>query len=377
VTRAKRLEIDLGREAAGKPSTVRLLWFGEGIRWIPTYRVSGALVSDADLALQGEVLNEAEDLRDVAIDLVVGVPTFRFQDVASPLSLETALQASLRQAAPQLAQQMMSNRLRNDFSNAQADFEVAEGEATGLDAAPELATEAQQDLFVYGIGKATLAKGERASFPLWQSTAALRHVYTMDVRVVRNAQSGEHAYRSAKDATVRDVAALSRESSSPVWHEIELANTSPVPWTTGAALLLKGDVPLCQNLLTYTPIGGKSLLPMTVAVDLRGTWTEQEVERTANVLSWSNAQYSQVRKKGTISLTSHRKEPSAVRATLAVGGRVEEASAGGTVVLNDLRSADWAGSAYAVNNHSDVTWELTLAPGETKTLEVTFSFYVR
>jgi hypothetical protein len=30
-----------------------------------------------------------------------------------------------------------------------------------------------------------------------------------------------------------------------------------------------------------------------------------------------------------------------------------------------------------VNNHSDVTWELTLAPGETKTLEVRFSFYVR
>jgi hypothetical protein len=336
VERTKRLAIDLGRGAAGRPATVRLLYFGEGIRWIPTYRVGGALVDDADIALQGEVLNEAEDLAGVALDLVVGVPSFRFKDVASPLTLEGALQATLRQAAPQLAQQV-ENRLSNVFfGNEEGSVTVAEPGAGGLDAAPELATEAHQDLFVYGVGTASLATGERATFPLWQSTAALRHLYTMDVRVVRNPRSGEHAYRSAKSAAIRDVAAVSRESSSPVWHELELANASTVPWTTGAALLLKGDVPLGQNLLTYTSAGGRTLLPMTVAVDLRGTWTEQELDRKGNVLAWSGVQYSQVLKKGSVTLTSRRKEPSLVRVTVGLGGRVERASHGGAIVLNDV-----------------------------------------
>jgi hypothetical protein len=376
VERSKRLAIDLGRDAAGKPATVRLLYFGEGIRWIPTYRVGGGLATDADLALQGEVLNEAEDLTGVALDLVVGVPSFRFKDVASPLTLEATLQATLRQAAPQLAQQM-ENRLSNVFDNYQAGATALEPGAGGLDAAPELAAEAHQDLFVYGVGQASLVKGDRATFPLWQSTAALRHLYTMDVRVVRNPRSGEHAYRSAKSAVIRDIAAVSRESSSPVWHELELANASTVPWTTGAALLLKGDVPLGQNVLTYTSPGAKSLLPMTVAVDLRGTWTEQELDRKGNVLAWSGVQYSQVLKKGNVTLTSRRKEPSLVRVTVGLGGRVESASDNGAIVLNDVSSGDWADSAHAVNNHSDVTWELTLAPGETKSLEVRFSFYVR
>jgi hypothetical protein len=117
---------------------------------------------------------------------------------------------------------------------------------------------------------------------------------------------------------------------------------------------------------------------MTVAVDLRGKYEEQELRREPNVLKWSGSTFSRVSKKGTLTLRSSRKEPSPVRVTLAIGGSVEAAGEGGVVRLNDLRSEDWAsGSAWSVNNHSDVTWELTLAPGETKTLEITFSFYVQ
>ena len=55
-----------------------------GTSAIPTYRVSGELKDKADLALQGEVLNEIEDIDKAALDLVVGVPNFRFKDTAFP-----------------------------------------------------------------------------------------------------------------------------------------------------------------------------------------------------------------------------------------------------------------------------------------------------
>ena len=369
--------MDLGAGAAGKPQTVRLLYFTDGMRWIPTYRVGGGLVSDAELALQGEVINQAEDVKGASLDLVVGVPAFRFKDVGSPLTLESVMRGTLSRVAPQvMAQQMASNRFCSNYERGGFDESERAG-PSALETAPELATEASQDLFLYGVGKVTLGRGARATYPLWQSTTALRHLYTMDVQVVRNHQSGEHSYRSSKRSVAEDSRPSRATSSSPIWHELELGNAGPLPWTTGAALVLKDGVPLGQDLLPYTAPGSKSLLPMTIAVDLRGRYEEQEIRREPNVLSWSGRTYSRVFKKGTLTLRSSRKEASPVRVTLAMGGNVEAATEGGVVKLNDLRGEDWASGASSVNNHSDVTWELTLAPGETKTLEVSFAFYVQ
>ena len=336
-------------------------------------------MTDAELALQGEVINQAEDVRGAALDLVVGVPAFRFKDVGSPLTLESVLRGTLSRVAPQvMAQQMASNRFTNAFDNDRGGVDAVEAAGpSALATAPELAMEASQDLFLYGVGKVTLGKGARATFPLWQSTTALRHLYTMDVQVVRNYASGEHSYRSSKHAIAEETRPNRTGGSSPVWHELELGNGGSLPWTTGAALVLKDGVPLGQDLLPYTAPGSKSLLPMTIAVDLRGKYDEQEVRREASVLKWSGSTYSRVTKKGTLTLRSNRKETSPVRVTLSLGGSVDAATEGGAVRLNDLRGDDWASGAASVNNHSDVTWDLTLAAGETKTLEVTFSFYVQ
>jgi hypothetical protein len=375
VRRAKRLSFELGKESAGRQAGLRLFYFAEGVRWIPTYRVGGEVEKDAHVALQAEVVNEAEDLAGAAVDLVVGVPSFRFRDVASPLTLERAMRGALQAAAPQLAGQFQ-NRLSNVFSNDESQVEVGAG--GGAPATPaELLGAGEQDFFVYPVGSLSLERGARATVPLWQAVAPLRHLYTMDVQVVRNQRSGEHSYQSLKSSAAPPRGGTARTSASPVWHELELSNTGSTPWTTGAALLLKGTLPLGQDVLGYTPPGGKTLLPMTVAVDLRGKYAEREIERRSNALNWSSATYSLVRKEGTVTITSYRREASPVRVTVSVGGRAEDATEGGKILVNDLRADDWAGGAYAVNNHSDVSWEFVLEPGQTKTLSYTFSFYVQ
>ncbi len=115
--RAKRLSFSMGIEQAGKPVTLTLVYFTPGIRWIPTYRVSGKLEDTAAMALQAEILNHREDLQSVTLDLVVGVPHFRFRDVISPLSLEAKLRNTLAQAAPQLMGQMTKPCLPNESAN--------------------------------------------------------------------------------------------------------------------------------------------------------------------------------------------------------------------------------------------------------------------
>jgi hypothetical protein len=378
-TWTKRLSFDFGKDQAGKKASLRILYFTEGIRWIPTYRINGALVDKADLALQGELLNEAEDFENAAVDLVVGVPNFRFKNTISPLSLERTLRNALATAAPNLM--IGNNALSNaQFSQRAGEWRGAAPEAAGagggvLALAPELAAGGQQDMFVYSAKTFSLKKGARATLPLWQNTVPLSHVYTLDLKMARSARSGSGNDRSAGNQN--DVSPL-RLSENQCWHQLEFSNTSPVPWTTGAALIMHDNLPLGQDLLTYTSPGTRVLLPMTVAVDMRGSLQEEELNRQPNALHWSDHNWSKIRKSATVTVTNNRKEESAMRVTVSLGGLAERVSGNGTVRVNDYRRDDWYDywSNDTINNHSDVSWQLTLEPGETKTLTFEFMFYV-
>lgn len=369
VTREKRLSIAFGAEAAGKPVEVRLFYFAEGIRWIPTYRVGGDLVTEASIDLQGEVVNEAEPLAGTELDLVIGVPSFRFADTPSPLSLETALRQALAEAAPQLMSQRLSNNFMSNATGGRSDA----GAAGALAAAPELAAESAQDLFVHRLGKVDLGVGERASYPISDGRAALRHVYTADVHVARDARSGRSGMRPVGEA---DGSGGSSGTMVPVRHQIELANAGPSPWTTGAALVLQREIPIAQNLLRFTSVGAKTLLPLTIAVDLPARYEEVETGRTLNALVKDGRTYGLVRKKATIVLRSRRTEASRMLLSLRLGGKADAATNDGRITLDDQHAEDWEGHAPLLNNRSEVRWELDLAAGATVTLETTFSFYV-
>lgn len=371
--RAKRLSLDLGPEAAGKPVELTLIYFTPGLRWIPTYRVSGNLKASVQLALQGEILNETEDLDGVALDLVVGVPHFRFSNLVSPLSLEAQLRNALAQAAPQLMNQTMSNAMFTQRAGEWRGQNAGGGGA--IDLPDELTGTGEQDLFVYSVPRFSLRKGGRASVPLWQAEAPLRHLYTLDLHVVRHGHHGS----MVRGANERGYPADSplRLLENQVWHQLELANRSKVPWTTGAAMILRGDLPVGQDLLTYTPPGSRSLLPMTVAVNLRGELSEEEIERQPNALQWGGHSYSLIRKKGTITVTSHRDKASEMRIVARMAGKVTQAGADATVRVDDYHPADWQHGVVWQNNHSEVVWNLALEPGESKALSYEVMFYVR
>jgi hypothetical protein len=378
LTRSKRLSFDFGKDEAGKQVSLTLFYFTAGLRWIPTYRVSGELKDKAGLALQGEILNDVTDIDHAALDLVVGVPNFRFKDTLSPLTLEQTLRRVAIESlnAGNNAYNGQSQMLNANFDNNRimaAPGLAAAGEAP----APELANATgEQDLFVYGLKDFSLKKGARATVPLWEQTADLRHLYTYDIRARRNRISGGLLDETAADPNAAQ--SPLHVSVNQVWHQLELSNTGAVPWTTGAALMLRGSLPIGQDLLTYTPPTSKALLPVTVAVDLRGTHDDQELERKPNALHFDNAEFMQIWKKGTITVTSYRKEKSDMRITVSTGGKVAAASDDGKIKVNDFRAADWDEPSYMrVNNHSDVVWEFTIDPGTTKTITYETTFFVR
>src|SRR4030095_14446489 len=99
--------------------------------------------------------------------------------------------------------------------------------------------------------------------------------------------------------------------------------------------------------------------------------------RKPNAINVGNTDYTLVQKKGTITITSFRKEKSATRISIATGGRIEAASDDGKIKINDFFPTDWHESGYhTINNHSECNWDLVIESGQSKTFTYDVSFYV-
>jgi len=370
----KSLLLSFDTAAAGRKVKVNLIYFGPGIRWIPTYRIVLNKDSRADLIMQAEILNEAEDLTGAEMRLVVGVPNFRFKNVVSPMSLEATLQNALQRVAPQIMGQLGSNVL---FSQRAGEMRgrsrpSTARSGTGVPAVPpELIRGGAQDLFVYKVPGLALRAGQRAIVPLVSTKVPFRHLYTWGVRLRR---SGTEAAPTGGQHS-SPVKLLKNE----VWHLVELTNGTNVPWTTGAALLMDGPLPLAQELLTYTSITGKCQVPVTVAVDVRGTYAEEETGRELKAIRFDGYHYTHIAKKGTLRVTNYKREPVALLITCQFGGNAAQASDKGRIVVTDYQSDDWSQQRGhpALNGHSTIHWDLTVKPGETKEVTCEYSYYLR
>lgn len=367
-TNSKRLTMRFTEP--NKPVDISFMYFQSGLRWIPTYRIN--LTEDqgkqmANMDLQAEFLNEAEDLDNIPVDIVVGVPNFRFKDTPSPLSLEQTLRNVLQQAAPQLMNQSMSNG-----------FVARSGERMGpgmgpqdnpaFALPPELGAVGTQDLFVYSLKKVKLQKGERAAMPLLSSRVPYRDVYTWDVHLTRqDIEAGN------KGTTPQNI------SENRVWHQVVLTNNTGVPWTTGAALLMQGNQPLSQELLTYTSVGGEVRVPITISVDTQGTYREEETARKLNALELNGHNYAQIDKIATLNLINRKPTPIEVEITFRTGGKADEASSDGKITLNSHSASDWIDyrGFSAVNNSSTVVWKSTVKPKETFAPTVKYHYFAR
>lgn len=372
--RTKRLTFRF--EAPGQQRELLIAYFRPGFRWIPTYRVNlaenGGANKRAEVSMQAELLNEAEDLHDTPIDIVVGVPNFRFRDTPSPLVLESVLRNTIQQAAPQLRQQLSnftnSAYATQSFADRRA---AANGEGTPINLPGELTATGSQDLFVYNLPKLDLKKGERAAIPIFSTTVGYRDVFTWDLHVQRNdiaaAPSG-----SGVDSPLQ----LARNK---IWRQIELINSTNVPWTTGAAMIMQGQQPLAQELLTYTSPGDECRVPVTVAVDVRGTHNEEETGRKLASLRWRNNEYAKIDQRAMLNVCNHKAETIDLEITMRFGGKATAASHDGRITLLPFRDEDWTNynGDRAVNNSSTVYWRTKLTAGQLFEPTTDFFFYTR
>ena len=387
-SKRKRLSMNFGEP--NSDVEISLMYFRPDVRWIPTYRINltdelfaqnpgkqeteGPKSSNrtAEIFMQGELLNEAEDLVDVPFHVVVGVPNFRFRKVPSPMILESSLRNLLVQAAPAImgGQSQMSNAIYTQRSG-----EFRSNRSTGnqdravVDLPEELSGKGGNDLFVYKLDKMTLKKGERATVPILRTEVAYRNIYTWDVQVT-HAENYAASSASAPSPLVL--------SENKIWRQVELINDTDIPWTTGAAMMVDGFQPLAQELLTYTSPGGICRVPVTVSVDLKGRVDDTETKRELNALTWRRNNYAKVHGKTEIELANNKNEAVPVEINLRFGGKSTQASDEGMSTLESFRAEDWHNrQGDPINNSCVVRWKSIIQPGECFKPNVDYEFYLR
>lgn len=368
---------------ANQPVDVSLIYFRPGLRWIPTYRVNlspDETKRTANVAMQAEFLNEAEDIDNVPVDIVVGVPNFRFRETPSPLVLEATMRNLLQQSAPAMMNQAMLMTQQIGLSNSMFDARSGERRGRGgnadsgveqLTLPADLEASSAQDLFVYSLSKLKLRKGQRAAMPILTADVPYRDLYSWDV----------HETRSDAGAPVAIAKAVSplQISENRVWHQLVLTNTTRVPWTTGPAMIVQGTQPLGQDLMTYTSPGADVRVPITIAVDLRASIADEETDRKLNELNINGFNYARIGKSATLTLSNRKDSPVDVEITFRTGGRATDASNDGKITLKPHSPDDWTDyrGASAVNNSSLVVWKVQLQPAESFAPTVKYHYFVR
>ncbi|TWU43717.1 hypothetical protein Q31b_12460 [Novipirellula aureliae] len=389
ITKSRHKRLTMKFAQANAEVNVNLMYFRPDVRWIPTYRINltgqalapgkdpspekqASQQQKAEMIMQGEILNEAEDFTNVPFHVVVGVPNFRFRTIPSPIVLEATLRNSLAQAAPSImgrGNHLMSNAV---FTQQISDFRsrpATQDETTAIDLPDELNGKGGNDMFVYQLAPMTLRRGERAIVPILHTDIAYRDIYTWDIQMTHS----ENFVASTVDSP-----SPLRLSEARVWRQVELVNNSNVPWTTGAAMIVDEMQPLAQELLTYTSPGSSCRVPVTVSVDLRGKAEDTETGRELKVLSWRGHDYARVTGKIEAELTNQKKEPVTLAVQLRFGGKATKLSDNGKVVLEAYHAEDWHEQrGDPINNSSVIRWTETILPGESFKPTVDYEYYLR
>jgi hypothetical protein len=363
ITRMQVLELPLRihvarEDAAGDKangSSLGMAYLRKGITWIPDYALKVLDDDNAELTLRGTIINEAEDLIHTDVHLVVGVPHFVHTDYMAPLAVGQVIRtigSAMSSVAPAAVSTQMMNRAALVSNNSMSpqfgmpgtlnEAVPAEGGDLGraVGNLPQLGGAAATDYTVYTKKDLTLRRGEKA-------------IVTLFTRKIRYS----HIYRWSPPGALE--------------HSLVLHNQTDTAWTTGPCLAVSAERPLSEDLLKYTPKGGRGELPVTAAINVAHEKSEREIDRKLKAYSPDNnaSFFDLVTLEGKLQLRNYEKRSVEIAITSPIPGKPLTASANGSISVDSTR-------LQLLERNGSVTWTVKLEPNEEKTLTYQYERYV-
>ena len=351
ITRMQILELPIRAHVSGddkrpvKSSTLGMAYLRKGVTWIPEYTLRVLDDETAELTLRGTFVNQAEDLVHCDVHFVVGVPHFVHTDYLAPIAVGQIIRTISAAVAPQAIRTQIMNRAALTSHQARGigqgvvNRPVAADVQSVMGSLPKMGGGAASDFTVYTRKDLTVRRGEKA-------------IVTLFVKKIRYS----HIYRWSPPGKIN--------------HFLVLHNSTDTAWTTGPCLAINDKMPLCEDLLKYTPKKGRGELPVTAAINIAQEKTEQEIHRKLKAYSpRTHYYYDLVTLEGRLDLRNFEKRTVDIIITAPVPGKPFWASEDGKVAVDatKLQLRQRAGT---------VSWRVRIEPGKSKTLKYKYERYV-
>ncbi len=331
-----------------------MMYLAYGLNWAPQYLLELTGESIGSLSLQGEVANDTEDIVNTNLNLVVGVPNFAYAKRLSYLVdfLEVILPYQFN----------TRNTLASFTTNALAAQQVNYGgDATTFTGPEELETSRNEDLYFYTLKNFSLPKGGRSIESLFKEKVNVAHIYECKLPDYNdNNQYYEQEF-------------LFTPLVNKVYHTLRLENKTNQPWTTAPILVMnkQGDSrPISQDMMNYTPTGGKAFVKLTEAVDVKVEQAERETSRQSAALTdRRRGSFDLVQVEGKIKVKNFKDNQLDLRIQRSIVGKLKTTS-------TDWLKEEVINPNNPRNRKTNVCWETPIKANSELEIVYTYEIYV-
>jgi hypothetical protein len=360
------IRVDFKSAKTNQP--VDLMYLEKGLIWQPEYLIELLTDTKAKISMRAVITNEAEDVETQEMNLVAGVPNFKYATQITdflkflyPTAAQAAELAYLRQAAPQT----FSNSFRND-PNMYAPAPMMEAE---MDIAPDpspapnpIIGESVEDLYYYPLKNIVLKKGERGIFDIFNNEVSIEHIYETNL-------GGNQATYSKNYVLDKSV--------SKVEHNLEILNTSPYVWSSGTIMVVQNNngkiSPISQDRLDYTSMKKKEKVFLTEAPDVGITRSEKEVNRQVDEKKFTRDRYTYyydlITVEGEVDIRNYKNKEINLESKYAIVGEPVESSVPWEQAKRPVQVQD-------MNGLTNVCWKQKIKAGEQTKIKYKYKMYV-
>ncbi len=346
-----------------KESPLQINYVTFGLSWAPAYRIALGKDSKLQIDHSAVITNELEELKNAEVNLISGFPNLEYMRVVSPLlinNLNQFFQSLAAKDAGGWAAGVMSQRVMNTMDRSpMATFGESPLPSAGL----------SEDIHYTPLGRITLGKDESVYKNIASGQAAYERIVDWEIPDRRDPWGN---YRNVSNGEVSPYGDL--------WDAVRFKNPLNSPLTTAPIEIVSGEKILAQTTVGWTNPGQEALIKITKALTVTGKISEYEVENKEGkngpkisgrpIVYVGGHSYRNPEVEGTVMLHNYRSTPAKVVARLQFSGELVSAEKEPKAKLLET-------GIYSVNPRRELTWELTLQPGEELSVKYSYTVLVR
>ena len=336
-----------------EPAIISISYLTKGIAWAPAYKIQlpdeksnrGTMTIEQTATL----VNQWRDFRDAEVSLISGYPKIGCENVVSPLSNKANLSAFFNQMlrpesgdrGNMMSQMVMNSRMPDDDSN---DFPSGSVAASGDG----------PDIYYHAIGVRSMNKEEVLALSNGKKEAEFERIVEWTVSNTRDENGHPRG---------------DQQNLNTPWDSIQFINPFDFPMTTGPAAIMAEKQFLGQSTSYWTSAGERTTIPITKSLSVSVKADEKEVGRT-DELHYMGVRCRRITVAVELTIANRRAEPIKAVVKKQFSGEMENPVEGAKVAQLANQNLN------ALNRQNEIRWELPLQPGEKKTLEFEYFYYL-